>query len=394
MNFFTLFLFIVAFSTIIILIANKKNFGVAMLIGSLILSISIPDRIYGIFISTITNFTVIALMIIVVLIKLLATILEKGGLIDALIKKLEAVLTTRGILIAIPSILGLLPVPGGALLSAPVVKEQGDKVGMKKEEEMAINLWYRHIGFMIYPLSTSLILLSGLSGINIYTLILFQIPVFFIAFFVGMIFVYKYKGGRSNVRDGNLRALIPILLPVAIAIPLSFFLAFFISKEQATYSSYLVAIPLAILSAAILSNKKIEWKEGISLTLALAIFGIMFFKNIIYATGLTKEIPSYFSFLPPILLIPLISFIIGILTAHNMAAIGILYPMFSSIMDLNLIIVMFISSFFGYLVSPLHLCIVVTYDYFHPKFGEFYKKIIPPSIAVMIIVAILYGIIL
>ena len=392
MNFVSFLLFILSFATIVALIANKKNFGAAMIIGSAILAFAIPHKILNVFIATITNFIVISLMIIVVLIKLLATILEEGGLIDSLIEKLESIFATRGILIAIPSILGLLPVPGGALLSAPVVKEQGDRVGMKKEEEMVANLWYRHIGFMIYPLSTSLILLSGLSGINIYTLILFQIPIFFIAFFVGLIFVYKYKG-KKEARDGNFKALVPILLPVAIAIPLSIVFSFYASKEIATYASYLIAIPVAIASAAIMSNKKIEWRHGISITLAIAIFGIMFFKNIIYATGLTKEIPSYLSFLPPIILIPLISFIIGILTAHNMAAIAILYPMFSSIMNLNLIIVMFISSFFGYLISPLHLCIAVTYDYFHPKFGEFYKKIVPPAIVVMIIVVLLYGLI-
>ena len=394
MNFFALFLFFISFSTIIFLIANKKNFGVAMLAGSIILAIAIPDKIGNVFIATITDFKVIALMIIVVLIKLLATLLEESGLINGLIEGLESKLSSIGVIIAAPAILGLLPVPGGALLSAPIVKKQGDEMEMKREKQMALNLWYRHIGFMIYPLSTSLILLAGLSGIDVYTLILYQIPIFFISFFVGYVFVYKCKGKGRKKGHGDFLGLIPILLPVAIAIPLSIFLASYFSKEVATYIAYLIAIPIGIFTAIKMSDRRIEMKKGLSPTLALAIFGIMFFKNIINATGITAHLSSYFNFLPSLILIPLVSFIIGILTAHNMAAIAILYPMFSSIMNINLVIIMFISSFFGYLVSPLHLCLAVTYDYFHPKFGDFYRIIVPPAIVVMVIVVILYGIVM
>ena len=392
MNLFALILFIISFSTIVILISNKKNFGVAMLIGSAILAIAISYKIWNVFIETITDFKVIALMIIVVLIKLLATILEESGLIKGLIRGMEKLLATRGMIVATPALLGLLPVPGGALLSAPIVKKQGDKLGMDDETKMAVNLWYRHIGFMIYPLSTSLILLAGLSGIDVYTLILLQLPIFFISFFVGLIFVYKYKGGGKNKDgEGNFKALIPILLPVVIAVPLSIFFSQFFSKSIATYISYLIAIPAGVAIAVKMAKRKINFKKGISFTLAIAIFAIMLFKNIINSTGLTMQLSSYLNFLPPIILIPIVSFIIGILTAHNMAAIAILYPMFSSIMNVHLVIIMFISSFFGYLVSPLHLCIAVTYEYFHPKFGDFYKKIVPPSIVVMVIVALLYG---
>jgi len=333
-------------------------------------------------------------MIIVVMIKLLASVLEKSGLLQKIIKTFERKLSPHSILIAMPAILGLLPVPGGALLSAPIVKKQGDGIKMDREHQMATNLWYRHIGFMIYPLSTSLIVLAGLSGMDIYTLILYQIPVFIISFATGYIFIYKYKGKKAKGgSEGSLIGLIPIFLPVMIAIPLSLVLAHYLSKEIATYISYLIAIPVGLVVAMRLSEK-IELKKDIDLTLALAIFGIMLFKNIINETGITADIQSYLSFLPILILIPLISFIIGILTAHNMAAIAILYPMFSSVMNINLIIIMFISSFFGYLISPLHLCIAVTYDYFKPNFGKFYRIILPPSISIMIFSIILYGIIM
>jgi len=381
----TMALFIASFVTIIFLIANRKNFGIAMIIGSLLLSIANVNKIGEVFLNTITDFRVIALMIIVVLIKMLATILEDSGLIKNLITGMEKKLSSRGMLIAIPSILGLLPVPGGALLSAPIVYEQGKKVGMSSEKMMVVNLWYRHIGFLVFPLSTSLILISELSNINIYKLIILQSPIFLLSFFVGYVFIYKYKNNKMEGNDsGNLKGLIPIILPISIAIPLSFVISI--------YASYLIALPAGIIAAVLMSKKKISFFKGASLSLALAIFGIMFFKNIIIAMGIPRILPEYLNFLQPIILIPLLSFFIGIITAHNLAAVGILYPMFSSIMNEQLVIILFISSFMGYLVSPLHLCIAVTYEYFKPKFAGFYRLILPPSLLILIATIIIYGI--
>ncbi len=380
----TMALFIASFVIIIFLIANRKNFGAAMIIGSLLLSIANINKIGGVFLNTITDFKVIALMVIVVLIKMLATILEDGGIIKNLITGMEKRLSSRGMFIAIPSILGLLPVPGGALLSAPIVYEQGKKVGMSSEKMMTVNLWYRHIGFLVFPLSTSLILISELSGINIYKLIILQSPIFLLSFFVGYAFIYKYKNKEKEGSNGNLRGLIPIILPISIAIPLSFVISI--------YASYLIALPVGIIAAVLMSKKKINFFKGISLSLALAIFGIMFFKNIIIAMGIPKILPEYLNFLQPIILIPLLSFFIGIITGHNLAAVGILYPMFSSMMNEHLVILLFISSFMGYLISPLHLCIAVTYEYFKPKFSGFYKLILPPSLLILIATLIIYGI--
>ena len=378
----TYILLIISFSIIVFLISRRKNFGVAMIIGSLILAISIPDKILDVFITTLTDFKVIALMIIVVLIKLLATLLQESKLLEDFIEWLEGKLSTRGLLISIPSILGMLPVPGGALLSAPMVEEQGRKVGMSNEHMMLVNLWYRHIWFMIFPLSTSLILISDLSGVNIYRLILLQIPAFIISFLVGYIFVHKYKR-KNDENGGDIKGIIPVVIPISIAIPLSFFIS--------TYAAYLIALPAGVIVAILMSKKKLSIKKGISPSLALAIFGIMFFKNTITFSGIAEALPSHLTFLPAYVLIAIISFTIGLLTAHNMAAVGILYPMFSTIMNENLVILLFLTSFMGYLISPLHLCLAVTYEYFKPNFAKLYRLMLPTALFMIFITVVIYG---
>ncbi|KAA0001635.1 MAG: DUF401 family protein [Thermoplasmata archaeon] len=383
----TILAIILSFSLIIALVAKRKNFAIAILLGAFLLALTNPQKIPEILMNTASDLRVISLILIVLLIKLLATLLQESGEMQELIYALRNKLSFRGMLVVIPSVLGLLPMPGGALLSAPLIDEQGKKMEMKKEEMTFINLWYRHIWFMIFPLATPLILLADLSNLNIYDLILMQFPLFIASFIVGLFFVRKFSGEKEKGLKGNYRGLIPIIIPVSIAMPLSLFIS--------TYSAFLISLPIGIMVAIIIAKKKsISFiKKGISPSLAAAIFGIMFLKNIIFSTGATEIIYSYLSHLNPILVISSLSFLIGLLTAHNLAAIGILYPILSPfINDIPLVSLLYVSSFMGYLISPIHPCVVLTYDYFKPKFTSLYKFLLPPAIFIVVMATIIYSV--
>lgn len=384
-------LLIISFGVIIWMVANRKEFSLAIIIGAMLMAISIPKKIPDILLKTATDYKVISLIAIVVMIKMLAVILQETELLQGLIDLMQKKLSYKGMLIAIPSILGLLPVPGGALLSAPLIDVHGKMASTRKELLMAINLWYRHIWFIIFPLATPLVLLSDFSGENIFNIIGVQIPLFLFAFFIGYFFVRRAGNVEREKKEnkGDLKGLFPILIPVSIAMPLSFFIS--------TYSSFLISLPVGIFVAFIISEKKsFDFiKRGISVSLAVAIFGIMFLKNIIFESGVTDVISSHLVHFPVVFTIASLSFLIGLLTAHNIAAIGILYPILSPFLDsIGLVSLLYISSFMGYLISPIHPCVVLTYDYFRPKFTDAYKLLIPPSITVLIIAGIFYGIIL
>jgi integral membrane protein (TIGR00529 family) len=378
---------IVSFSVIITLIAKRKNFALVILLGCLLLAAVKPQKIPDVLVDTISDMNIISLILIVVLIKLLATILQESGEMKDLINVLRNRLSYRQLLVIIPSVLGLLPVPGGALLSAPLIDEQSKKIHIKKEEMMFINLWYRHIWFMIFPLATPLILLADLSDINIYSLIILQFPLFIISFAVGLLIVKNFSGKEETELNGSYRGLIPILIPVSIAIPLSYFMS--------TYSAFLISLPIGILVALMFANKKdISFlRKGISVSLAVAIFAIMLLKNIIFSIGATEIISSFLSSLSPVLIIASLSFIVGLLTAHNLAAIGILYPILSPFLigEAHLVGLLYVSSFMGYLISPIHPCVVLTYDYFRPKFTCLYRILLPSSLLILFAATLFYG---
>jgi hypothetical protein len=379
------------FGIIILLVASRKNFAGAIILGSLTLALAFPEQVPDIFVETLTDVSVLELVAIVLMIKLLATILLDSGQLRELIRLLHGKLPYRGMLIATPSILGLLPVPGGALMSAPIIGEQGEQVGMRTDEMMFINLWYRHIWFLIFPLAPPLVLIADLADMNIYTVIAWQTPLFAIAFAVGLLYLRKFHQ-PTTVSDweagvGSARALAPIGVTVGAALGLSAVLP--------TYAAYVVALPMGIaLSFAQARNRGVDMlRKGISLELGLAIFGIMFFKNIIFASGVAGVISSYFSDLPVVATIAAFSFIIGFLTAHNLAAISILYPLFASFLgDAGTVALLYVSSFMGYLISPIHPCVVLSYEYFCPKLTNVYKLLAPPAVAMVVAAVAIYGV--
>ena len=390
---------IISFSLIIFLVANKKNFGVAMILGALILGIlSNPDRLAQTFYETIADWEVDTLIVIVMLIKILATVLEETGQIPLVVENLKRIIPERGMLAIIPFIFGLLPVPGGALLSAPMVDAEGRRLGVSNEGKTFLNLWFRHIGFLVFPLATALIVMSQISEVNINRLIVIQTPIFIVSLILGLLYVIKLsrkvESADVGKKEGVFAETMENFMPLFVTIALTLILSIFISLNI----SFLIALPSGIVLSLLIYRGRGRSKmlrKGFSPSIGLAVFSIMLYKNIANASGVAEIVAKYLQHtsMPALVIIPLLSFVIGVLTAHNMAAIALAYPMLSPIIgnDVHLISLLYVSSFMGYLISPLHLCVVVSYDYFKPRFIELYKLMLPPAV-LMVVIAVAFSI--
>ncbi|HDS58880.1 MAG TPA: DUF401 family protein [Thermoplasmatales archaeon] len=389
---------VLSFSVIIVLVANRKNFGLAMLGGAFLLGLlSAPREVPRVLWETITDWRVATLAVIVLLIKVLATVLQESGQIPLVIDHLKRVIPPRGMLATIPFIFGLLPIPGGALLSAPMVEVQGKKLQVTPEGRTFINLWFRHIGFLVFPLSTALVVMSQVSEVHINRLIALQTPIFLVTILVGLAYVIRLSSraerefvppkNRSTILRETLVNITPLLATIV--------LTFVLSTRMELNIAFLVALPTGIGLSLLLHRGRDAGgmlKRGLSPSLAVAVLGIMLYRNMAYASGVTEAVAHYLqqASIPALLIIPLLSFAIGVLTAHNMAAIPLLYSMLAPMIDgdVALVSLLYISSFMGYLISPLHLCVVVSYDYFKPHLGALYKLMLPPA-ALLTILAVL-----
>ncbi|RLG62468.1 hypothetical protein DRO02_07955, partial [archaeon] len=156
----------------------------------------------------------------VALIALLGSLLKATGQMRSLVDALkEAGVGSRPLMAFIPAILGTLPMPGGALLSAPMVEEEGRKNGVPPSEGAYINLWFRHVVFLVYPFTPALILLSELVGIDLEYIVPHLIVPFLAMVVVG--YLLSLRGIRAVVGVRSLnwmtaKRILLGLLPLAV----------------------------------------------------------------------------------------------------------------------------------------------------------------------------------
>jgi len=402
---------ILSFATIIFLIRKRVNFGLALILGSVLIGIfsllviSPVDILKAFIQATIYNFDsetfqfqTIELAVLMTIIYMLAVVMQKTGAIERLIVSLRSILSNGGTIIAIPAIYGLMPVPGGALFSAPVVQDEGNRFNMSVSKQNFFNIWFRHIWFPVYPISSTILIMADLSGIGLYALITANLTAFFLMIAIGVIifmftlrnYADKNKKTQSNLKHSfnGLMYLIPPILPIFFSLltllGISLFTAYIIGV---VFSIFLLYFMMHVEKKTYLSYVKqsLTWK------LAVVIIGIMFFREIFEISGVNAVIFSLLQSgnISPIILIIVFPLLLGFLTGYLLSGITLSYvllaPFFSSISiaTIGCVSVLFVSGFVGYLISPIHLCNVLSSEYLKTDTTRMYYVLIPAAIILL-----------
>ena len=143
-----------------LLLMRKIGVGLSLIIGSALLSLLIFGS-NGLVILA-ANFVSIETLRIVVIVILAFTLgysMEYFGMLERLSKAVSNIFGGLSFLI-IPLLVGLLPMPGGALISAVMLKSLVKKYALNAEKATFLNHWYRHIWVTVWPIYPSVIILS------------------------------------------------------------------------------------------------------------------------------------------------------------------------------------------------------------------------------------------
>lgn len=138
-------------------------------------------------------------------------------------------------------------------------------------------------------------------------------------------------------------------------------------------------------------------RESLSIKALLLVAGIMVFQEVLRATGALAGISDFFvtSQLPIPLLMALIPFIAGVMTGLTVGYVGITFPLLLPLMgsgqpNLWLEALAFASGFAGVMLSPVHLCLVLTREYFEADTALVYHRLMAPSVVVLAAVLVPY----
>ncbi len=387
----------VALSLVVIVYLVRKhvNVGWAMVIGALIVSIfskmTIVETLEAFKLAAISD-TFIELALVVFLISLLGYIMKMTGSLDLMISSLVSILGgSKMLMMAIPSLIGLLTVPGGAILSAPMVGESGEKLGLGHDQKAAINIFFRHIWYPVYPLYPGLLLAARMTGVKVINILLLSLPVVLVSVYIAN--KTMFKGAVVIQRDKTVNKSIALLRLIQSMLPLVVTLILAIGFKVSFPKSVIVGIIMALFNLVHEDIFKTVGQRirtmilpGINFKMVVSVFGIMVFREVLEASAVLSDFMTSLVELglPIGVLAVFATLVAGLVTGSNTAALGIAVPIFLPLITHNplpYVILIFIASLLGYVLSPLHLCLILTKDFFKCQYKEMYRYFLKPVIA-------------
>lgn len=380
---------LVILAAIVLALRKRLSVGVTMLgaglLGALLYWLPASDVARGYF-DLVRSERFLSLTALVVAITILGNLLKELGYLSRLAAGARGLYGGSKTAVAImPGLVGLMPMPGGSLLSAPLVNSVLDHPRYSPEMKCAANYWFRHLTEFSWPVYAGLILTEAITGLPIADVALLQLPLAALMFLLGLIFfVSRIKDGTTEAHHlwRPLVAIASSVWPVVLAIAL-----YGILEVDLVIS---VAASLLLVMAISRPSRSIIWKSvkpGLSPELILLIFGVLSFQMVIEMSGGVEAVSKLATdyHLPVELVVFAVVFTVGLLTGMVSAYVGLGYALLAGLLyqpTLNpgLIMIAYLSGFIGMILSPAHLCLILTNQYFGSDLMKVYRELLPPLI--------------
>lgn len=408
-----------AFILILVAIRKKVSLGNALTAGALALGLSFglgPLEILKSALLSVTQPKTLALAVIVMLILVFSHSMEVAGQMNRLLDNFRGLVRRPSLnLIVFPALIGLLPMPGGAIFSAPMVKNLGHRHLLKGDQLSYLNYWFRHIWEYWWPLYPGVLLTTTIAGLNLWSFVLVLFPLTLVALMAGF---RPLRGALAESLSSAVEAdraglrpflveLSPVLVVIFVGMGLGILLSaltdagsFVIAKE----TGLIVALILAISSVwynnrftaarlrTVILNPKL-------LGMFYMVTSILIFKGILEDSraieAVSRELIRWHVPLVPITM--LLPFLVGGVAGITIAFVGTTFPILISLIQtmghghllLPYMMLALVSGFVGVLLSPLHLCLLLSNAYFKTTLTSVYRLLWQPC-TILILAAGVY----
>ena len=371
---------IAAMILIVVLLRFKVLIGPAILSGGLLIWLFESrsfEKLWVAFTETLTMQRTWDLLLCLYFVMCLEVELRKSGSLHGMVVTLRNIFSSNKVTLAfMPAFLGLLPSLGGARFSAPIVQEASEGIAVDDEQKSAINLWFRHIFEFSNPLMPGVILACGIANVSIGDLIDQVGWVNILCFVLGWIFLIvplKITDPEKATNTQHDRAIDWKSLILAFGPIVTSFLLIVAFDVQAALAMGLVVvafIPLYFWFKRPISVKSV-FTESLDKKLFFNVVCILYFIQLLTVIGTLDEIVNVFnnSALPQAVIIACLSFIFGVMTGMGQGYIAIVMPIVALMAPGNIVLVgiAMVYGMAGQMVTPTHLCILVTVEYFKSR---------------------------
>ena len=371
---------VAAMILIVVLLRFKVLIGPAILSGGMLIWIFESrsfEKLWVAFTETLTMQRTWDLLLCLYFVMCLEVELRKSGSLHGMVVTLRNIFSSNKVTLAfMPAFLGLLPSLGGARFSAPIVQEASEGIAVDDEEKSAINLWFRHIFEFSNPLMPGVILACGIANVTIGDLIDQVGWVTILCFILGWIFLIiplKIADPEKATNTQHDRTIDWKSLVLAFGPIVTSFLLIVAFNVQAALAMGLVVvafIPLYFWFKRPISVKSV-FTESLDKKLFFNVVCILYFIQLLTVIGTLDEIVNVFnnSALPQAVIVACLSFIFGVMTGMGQGYIAIVMPIVALMAPGNIVLVgiAMVYGMAGQMVTPTHLCILVTVEYFKSR---------------------------
>ncbi len=417
-----LFKLLIVFSLMLGGMRLKLSLGNAFMMGTVTMGFLFGQPVVAIIESAVHALIdpkTLSLSVVVSLILVLSHSLEKTGQMTRLLNGFRGLIRHEGLnIIVFPALIGLLPMPGGAIFSAPMVKDIGSRYQLSDSQLSYINYWFRHIWEYWWPLYPGVLLTTALAALDLWQFIVFLFPLTLVVLIVGYVPLMRMmrqnkNGGTEKTTDKAtpglfLKELAPILIVIVLGLIIGNLLTPVFKhhgfSSVAKETGLIIALVLSIAWTWRVNRLPVASRWGILRSRALLnifymVAAILVFKGGLQDCHAVEQVSQTFlrwriPLLPIAILLP---FIVGIVSGITIAFVGTTFPILISLIHttgethlmLPYMMLALSSGFTGVLLSPLHLCLLLSNEYFQSSLMPVYRYLLV-SCTVLVFCTIAY----
>ena len=416
-----LFKTLVVFGLVLFLSRFRVKLSLGLLLGALVLGFWMgmtPLEWLEAALLSVTHLQALSLFFVVGLLMVMSRIMEGAGQMHRLVATLTCLTRDpRTVASVMAAMVGLLPMPGGALFSAPLVEASLSSPRVSAEQKALVNYWFRHIWEYWWPLYPGAVLAVALLKVQTWPYIVFMSPLTVVTALVGVIFILRPIGKLSSSGEesrswSTLKDFLWEMMPIVVVILVIGLIGAFEALLGSLGIRMKIPGAVSILPGIIAAIVWVCWvnkvppirirsaflDRGVMPMLLLVLAIIVFQGTLTESKAVFKMRDELTAYQVPLLavftIIPLLS---GLLTGIAVGFVGLSFPLVVPMFPAGTLFeymscaaLAYTFGYMGMMLSPVHLCFLVTKDFYKANLLKCYHQVLWPALAVMAAVLLLF----
>jgi hypothetical protein len=321
-------------------------------------------------------------------------------------------------LMIVPAVIGLVPMPGGALVSAPLVDRAAPGDAWPAAWKSAVNYWFRHLWEYWWPLFPVVIVSLSIFRVPPWQYMAALFPFSAVSALAGYVFLVRPRleqlasaGAEGGAGGGSLR-------PLGLALAFVLFGTLLLPPALHRWAPTAPAQNVKMLGmlAAMAAGLSVLFRDARRAGIAWVPFaemgrqralqqlgtlaGVVVFQLMLEDSALLPQASAELvaSGIPLPGVVAILPFIAGLVTGIAVGFAGTAFPIVTGLLEaegsgltpLSTLALAFGFGYAGMMLSPVHLCLVLTREYFDAPLAVLYRHL-APCVAAALAAALVLG---